>query len=68
MNHNLKITVSKKPLKGGIVRCRRITMRERMLQHLFGEKRRLMVIVPSDSVESVSITELPDGGDEVNEQ
>ncbi|HQA93793.1 MAG TPA: hypothetical protein PK155_07180 [Bacteroidales bacterium] len=43
-------------------------MRERLLRHFFGEKRRVMVIVPGDSVESVSITELPGGGDEVNEQ
>ena len=33
-----------------------------MLRYLFGEKRRVMVIVPGDTVESISITELP-GGD-----
>lgn len=63
MNHNLKISVSKKPTEDGVVRCQRITMRERLLRHLFGEKRRVMVIVPGDTVECVSITELP-GGDE----
>ena len=63
MKHNLKISVSKKPTEGGVVRCRRVTMRERLLHYLFGEKRRVMVIVPGDSVECVSITELPDGGD-----
>jgi len=68
MKHNLEISVSKKPTEGGVVRCRRVSMRERLLRHFFGEKRRVMVIVPSDSVECVSITELPGGGDEVNEQ
>lgn len=63
MKHNLKISVSKKPTEGGVVRCRRVTMRERLLHYLFGEKRRVMVIVPGDSVECVSITELLDGGD-----
>ena len=64
MKHNLQISVSKKPPDGGAVRCQRVTMRERLLSYLFGEKRRVMVIVPGDTVESVSITELP-GGDEL---
>jgi hypothetical protein len=68
MKHNLKISVSKKPTEGGVVRCRRVTLRERLLRYFFGEKRRVMVIVPGDSVECVSIMELPDGGDEADEQ
>jgi hypothetical protein len=68
MKHDLKISISRKPIEGGVVRCRRVSMRERLLRHLFGEKRRVMVIVPGDSVECVSITELPGGGDEANEQ
>lgn len=63
MKHDLKISVSKKPVESGVVRCQRVTLRERLLRHLFGEKRRVMVIVPGDTVECVSITELP-GGDE----
>ena len=66
MKHNLEISVSKNPTEGGVVRCRRVTMRERLLRYFFGEKRRVMVIVPGDSVECVSITELPDGGDIAN--
>ena len=62
MKHNLKISVSKKPIEGGVFRCKRITMRERLLHHLFGKKRPIMVIVPGDSVECVSITELPEEG------
>lgn len=68
MKHDLKISVSRKPIEGGVVRCRRVTMRERLLRYFFGEKRRVMVIVPGDSVECVSITELPSGGDEADEQ
>jgi len=63
MKHDLKINVSKKPTEDGVVRYKRVALRERLLRYLFGEKRRVMVIVPSDTVESVSITELP-GGDE----
>lgn len=68
MKHNLEISVSKKRTEGGVVRCRRVSMRERLLRHFFGEKRRLMVIVPGDSVECVSITEVPDGGDIADEK
>ena len=63
MKHDLKINVSKKPTEDGVVRYKRVALRERLLRYLFGEKRRVMVIVPGDTVESVSITELP-GGDE----
>lgn len=65
MKHNLSISVSKKPIDGGIVRCQRRTIREQLLRYLLGEKRSVTVIVPGDTVECVSITELPDGGDEV---
>ena len=62
MKHDLKISVTKKPAENGVVSCRRVTVRERLLRYLFGEKRRVMVIVPGDTVECVSITELADGG------
>lgn len=64
MKHDLKISVSKKPTDDGVLRCQRVTIRERLLRYLFGEKRRVMVIVPGDTVESVSITELAGGGDD----
>jgi hypothetical protein len=67
MKHNLCISVSKKPENGGIVRCQRRTIRERLLRCLLGEKRSVTVIVPGDTVECVSITELSDGGDITNE-
>jgi hypothetical protein len=68
MKHSLSISVSRKPKDGGVVSCRRLAIRERLLRRLLGEKRRVMVIVPGDSVECVSITELPSGGDETDEQ
>jgi hypothetical protein len=63
MKHDLKINVSKKPTEDGVVRYKRVALRERLLRYLFGEKRRVMVFFPGDTVESVSITDLP-GGDE----
>jgi len=61
MNHTLKIGVSREPPNGGIVSCRKISVREWMLRLLFGEKRRLTIIVPGDGVKSLSIIE--EGGE-----
>lgn len=65
MKHTLKIKVSKEPEDGGVVSCRTISMREKLLRKLFGSKRTLTILIPGDSVESVSIGEISGGG-EVN--
>jgi len=62
MNHTLKIGVGKEtPPDGGIVRCRKVDIRERLLRALLGEKRRITILVPGDSVKSLSIMELAEG-------
>lgn len=62
MKHNLNISVSKKPPDGGIVQCRSVSLREKLLTRLFGRKEKVMILVPGTSVETVSITEVPEGG------
>ncbi len=62
MKHNLNISVSKKPPEGGIVQCRSVSLREKLLTRLFGRKEKVMILVPGNSVETVSITEVPEGG------
>ncbi len=62
MNHTLKISVAKEPAFGGIVSCRSISMRERFLRFLFGEKQRLTIIVPGDSVRELAVSEVKEGG------
>lgn len=57
MKHTLQISVAKKPLKGGIVACRQVSVRERFLRLLLGDKTKLTVIVPGDSVEELAIKE-----------
>ena len=57
MNHTLNIKVSKERLSGGIMACRRLTVRERLLRVLLGGPVKLTVIVPGDSVEEVAIFE-----------
>lgn len=58
MKHRLKISVSKKPVNGGIAACRTVTIRERFLRFLFGTPMKVTVIVPGDSVEELSIKEI----------
>jgi len=62
MKHRLKISVSKEvPLDGGIFVCRRVPMRERIMRFLFGEQKRLTILVPGDSVDEVDIKEIGGG-------
>ena len=57
MHHTLNIKVSRERLSGGIMACRRLTMRERLLRFLLGSPVKLTVIVPGDSVDEVAIFE-----------
>ena len=65
MKHMLRICVSKEPKNGAIVGCRHVTVRERLLRFLLGQKRQLAIIVPGDSVKVLSIIEV---GGEAREQ
>lgn len=51
MTHSFRISVSKEPGADGIVKCRKIAMREKVLTFLFGGKQRLTILIPGDSVE-----------------
>lgn len=62
MKHNLNISVSKKPSEDGIVQCRNVSLREKLLTRLLGRQEKVMILVPGNSVESVCITEVPEGG------
>ena len=62
MKHNLNISVSKKPPEDGIVQCRNVSLREKLLTRLLGRREKAMILVPGNSVESVCITEVPEGG------
>ena len=61
MKHNLNISVSKQPNNGGIVSCRHVSVRERLLRFLLGTPTKLTIVVPGDSVESLSINEVTGG-------
>lgn len=58
MKHHLKICVSEKPDTAGIVRCKTVRLRERVLRRLFGDLHRITIIVPGDSVRELSVQEV----------
>lgn len=62
MKHNLRISVSREPQTGGLVQCRNLNLREKFLTRLLGPERKVMVLVPGNSVSTVSITEVNEGG------
>ena len=62
MNRGLKISVTKAPRTDGLLACRRVTLREKLLMRLLGPPRTMMVLVPGDSVDAISIIEVPEGG------
>lgn len=64
MRHKLKIKVSKERSNGGVLACRQVTVREKLLRFLLGNPVKLTVLVPGDSVDEVAIKEVADGDDE----
>ena len=62
MKHNLRISVSNEPQTGGVVRCRSVSLREKLLTLLLGRKERMMILIPGNSVAELSIVETPEGG------
>ena len=62
MKHNLKINVSKDSQACGIVSCRSITIRDRLLKLLFGDKHKITVLIPGDSVDELMICEKREKG------
>lgn len=64
MQHNLRISVTRQPQTGGVIAIRNVAVRERLLRFLLGEKRKLTILVPGDSVSGIEIDEVKNGGDD----
>lgn len=62
MQHNLKISIAREPDTGGIVRCKTVSLRERVLRCLLGDTRRITVIVPGGSVKALAVQEVEHDG------
>ena len=55
MQHTLRISVSRRPQSGGVVAIRNVSVRERLLRFLLGEKHKLTILVPGDTVSDIEI-------------
>jgi len=53
----VKISVSDKPQASGIINCRNVTIRDRLLRLLIGDRRKVMILIPGDSVGEIAICE-----------
>lgn len=62
MEHSLKISVSKKPDKNGVASICNMTVRERLLQKIFGNSQKIAIIVPGDTVRELAIKEVQTNG------
>lgn len=58
----LKISVSKHPKSGGDVTCKKVTIREKLLHLLLGDKQHITVLIPGDDVDELAICKKQKGG------
>lgn len=61
MHHSLKLSIGRQP-KNGVVALRQIKVRERILRFLFGKTKRVLILVPGDTVQELAITDIAEGG------
>lgn len=64
MQHNLRISVTRQPDPGGVVAIRSVSVRERLLRFFLGEKRKLTILVPGDTVSGIEIQDVKDSDTE----
>lgn len=65
MRQKLKVSVSKEPQTSSVVTCQSRSIREKFLSFLFGDKKKITILIPGDSVDELAICETEKGG-EVN--
>lgn len=55
MKHKLLISVSKEPKADGYANCKTIKLRERFIRFFLGKKSDIMVFIPSNRIDEISI-------------
>lgn len=64
VKHNLKISVSKEPKQDGIVACKQMNPKDRKFKSMLNGMQGVMIIVPGNSVEDITICEVDSKGGE----
>ncbi len=63
MKHSVSINVAKPSgVSTELLRSRNVSIRKRLLDFLFGKSMNVLVVTPGDSVQTVEIRELKEGG------
>ena len=62
MKRRLKISVSDKPNINSGMAFRRLSIRKRLLDKLLGPKQQVTIIVPGQTVDSIAISDVNEGG------
>jgi hypothetical protein len=65
--HHVEIGI-KKPNPNQVLAARKVTLRDRLLNAIFGDGHKMVVLVPGDSVGTISITEMEVQGTDEAEQ
>lgn len=55
--HHVEIGI-KKPSPNQVLAARKVTLRDRLLNAIFGDGHKMVALVPGDSVGTISITEM----------
>jgi len=55
--HHVEIGI-KKPSPNQVLAARKVTLRDRLLNTIFGDGHKMVVLVPGESVGTISITEM----------
>lgn len=58
----LKVSVSKHQKGGSDVTCKKVTIREKLLHLLLGDKQHITVLIPGDDVDELAICKKRKGG------
>ena len=64
VKHNLKISVSKEPKQDGIVACKQMNPKDRKFKSMLNGMSGVMIIVPGNSVQDITISEVDSKGGE----
>lgn len=58
----LKISVGKEPVENAMVSCKQVKISKRLFNKIFGEKATVTIITPGNSVKSIEICDVKNGG------
>lgn len=61
LKHKVRISVSDRPQSNGAITCRSVGIRERILHFLLGDRQKVTVLIPGDSVGEIAICEAEKG-------